>query len=97
MRNLAASYLEHFDVDFGLAPSLRLAVTAPQELKELAGLIADLFGQDKLVCIYEALSAAADSDLPHCAEIDEKVCPMDVYYVVLDFLAAHAFPSNGGS
>ena len=96
MQALAANYLEHFTVDFGAQARVGLSERAPEDLKELGRLIQDLFGTGKLVCVYEALCVAADSDLPHCAEVDEKICPLDVYYMVLDFLGARAIPTHGG-
>ena len=97
MQELAARYLEHFTIDFGESARVGLEGSAPDELKELDQLISDLFGPEKLVCVYEALCVAAETDMPHCAEIDEKVCPLDIYYVVVDFLGARAFPTNGGN
>lgn len=96
MQELAANYLEHFSVDIGERIRVDLSESAPEDLLELYRLIEDMFGPEKLVCVYEALSVAADSDLPHCAEIDEKVCPLGIYYLVIDFLGARAFPTHGG-
>uniref|UniRef100_A0A7C4EHS3 Uncharacterized protein n=1 Tax=Fundidesulfovibrio putealis TaxID=270496 RepID=A0A7C4EHS3_9BACT len=96
MQALAADYLEHFSVDFTDGVAVRLAGSAPEDLVELDRLIGDVFGPGNLVCVYEALCVAADSDLPHCADVDEKVCPLDIYFVVIDFLGARAFPANGG-
>jgi hypothetical protein len=96
MQGLAANYLDHFTVDLGNQVQVSLAETAPEDLQELDRLITDLFGPEKLVCVYEALCVAADSELPHCAEVDEKVCPLDIFFVVLDFLGARIFPTHGG-
>ncbi|MFP5222129.1 MAG: hypothetical protein ACLGSA_07555 [Acidobacteriota bacterium] len=93
MQELAARYLEHFSIDFDGGARVSLESTAPDELKELDRVISDLFGPDKQVCVYEALCVAAEAELPHCAEIDEKVCPLDLYFVVVDFLGAQAFPT----
>jgi hypothetical protein len=96
MQGLAANYLDHFTVDLGNRIQVSLAKTAPEDLQELDRLIMDLFGPEKLVCVYEALCVAADSELPHCAEVDEKVCPLDIFFVVLDFLGARVVPTHGG-
>jgi hypothetical protein len=87
MQELAASYLEHFSVEFGDTPSIVLAQSAPEELRELDRRIAELFGPGKLVCVFEALNVAADSDMPFLAEIDQKVCPLDIYHIILEYLA----------
>ncbi len=96
MQELAADYLEHFSIDIGEKVRVSLADSAPEDLQELGRLIGTSFGPDKLVCVYEALCVIADSDLPHCAEVDEKVCPLDIYFVVIDFLGARAYPTHGG-
>jgi hypothetical protein len=96
MQELAANYLEHFTVELGEYPSIVLDDAAPESLLELDRLIRDTFGPGNLVSVYEALSAAAESELPHCAEVDEKVCPLDIYFFVLDFLGTKAFSAHGG-
>lgn len=96
MQELAANYLEHFTLDFGDQVNVSLAGAAPEDLLELERFIREQYGSDKIVCLYEALCVVADSELPHCAEVDEKVCPLEIYYRVVDFLGARAFPANGG-
>lgn len=96
MQELAADYLEHFSLEFGEEVRVSLSDTAPEDLHELDRLIRDNFGPDRLTCVYEALCVAAESELPHCAEVDEKVCPLDIYFVVIDFLGAKAYPTHGG-
>jgi len=96
MQELAANYLEHFTVDFGEHARIGLDAAAPEDLQELVRVIGETFGPEKLVCLFEALSVAAESDLPHLAEVDEKVCPLDIYFVVVDFLGAKAFSTHGG-
>jgi len=96
MQALAADYLEHFTVEFSGVAEVSLSDSAPEDLIELDRLIGVTFGPGKLVCVYEALSVAAESEMPYCAEVDEKVCPLDIYFVVLDYLGARAFPTHGG-
>ncbi|GFK95401.1 hypothetical protein NNJEOMEG_03264 [Fundidesulfovibrio magnetotacticus] len=93
MQDLAASYLEHFEMNFGEDSSVELSGKAPEDLKLLASGIEEMFGPGRLPSLFEALSVVADSELPHCAEVDVKVCPLDLYFVVLDFLGARAFPT----
>jgi len=96
MQELAADYLEHFTMDVGDEIHIGLNDSAPEALLELDRLIKDMFGPGKLVSLYEALSTAAESEFPPCAEIDEKVCPLDLYFVVVDFLGHKAVPTDGG-
>jgi len=93
MQELAASYLDHFDMSFGENPGISLAADAPEDLVLLAEGIEQMFGPGRLVCLFEALSVVADSELPHCAEVDAKVCPLDLYFVVVDYLGTRAFPT----
>jgi hypothetical protein len=86
MQELAADYLEHFTVDIGEEIRVGLDDSAPQDLLDLDRLVRDMFGPDRQVCLYEALSTAAESEFPPCAEVDEKVCPLDLYFVVVDYL-----------
>ena len=90
MQHLAASYLEHFEIDFSQGVDVRLAEDAPADLVEIVSQILDVYGPKSLVCVYEALNVAADSDLPHMAEVDEKVCPLDLYYILMDYLSARS-------
>jgi hypothetical protein len=87
MQGLAANYLDHFELEFGEAVDVRLRPSPPKGLIELAELIRERFGPDILVCLYEALCTVAQSDIPHCAEVDEKVCPAGIYFTVVDFLS----------
>lgn len=96
MQELAADYLEHFTVDIGEVIHVDLDESAPEDLLELDRLVRDMFGPGKQVCLYEALSTAAESEFPPCAEIDEKVCPLDLYFVVVDFLGNRAVATDGG-
>jgi len=86
MRTLASRYLDHFDIDLGPTPTVTLSKHAPDDLRELDRLVAEIFGPGHLVGVYEALSKAAETDFPHLEPVDENVCPMDVYFFVLDFL-----------
>lgn len=90
MQELAASYLEHFSVSFGDKPEIVLAPNAPEGLRQLDRHITSLFGPGKLVCVFEALNVAADSEMPFLAEIDQKVCPLDIYHIVLEYLGERA-------
>lgn len=96
MQELATDYLGHFSIDLEGGSGVDLDESAPQDLRELAGLIEETHGPGNLPALFEALSIAADSEMPFLAEVDEKVCPLDIYYVVLDFLSARAFPTDGG-
>ena len=87
MQQLAASYLEHFEIDFSQGVEVRLAEDAPEELVEIVSQICDVYGPKSTVCVYEALNVAADSDLPHLAEVDEKVCPLELYHILIDYLS----------
>lgn len=89
MQELAASYLEYFEFDFSQGVAVRLAQDAPPDLAAFVSQICDAYGPHSLVCVYEALSVAAGSSLPHMAEVDEKVCPLALYYILIDFLSAH--------
>jgi len=88
MQHLAAIFLEHFEIDFTQGVAVRLAGDAPEDLAEFVAHIYEVYGPNSLVCVYEALNVAADSDMPHLAEVDEKVCPLDIYYILIDFLSA---------
>lgn len=90
MQQLAASYLEHFEIDFSEGVEVRLAKDAPLDLVEIVSQLRDVYGPQCLVCVYEALNVAADSDMPHMAEVDEKVCPLDLYYILMDYLSARS-------
>ena len=90
MQQLAAIYLEHFEIDFSQGVEVRLAEDAPPELVEFVSQILDVYGPQSLVCVYEGLNVAADSDLPHMAEVDEKVCPLELYYILMDYLSARS-------
>jgi len=96
VQELAAEYIGHFSLDFGDQPTVSLSEDAPGDLRELIGLITEAFGEGKQVCVYEALCVIADSELPYCAEVDEKVCPLDIYFIVVDYLGARVPPTNGG-
>jgi len=96
MQELAASYLEHFDMTFGEDARIVLSGDAPDDLVLLARSVEEMFGPGKLVCLFEALSVVADAELPHCAEVDVKVCPLDLYFIVVDYLGSRAFPNQGG-
>jgi hypothetical protein len=96
MQGLAANYLSFFKVDFNENPSLVLDAAAPEDLRELVGLIRDIFGPGNIVSVYEALSVAAESEQPQDAEVDEKVCPLEIYYFVVDFLGMKALSAHGG-
>jgi len=97
MQELAADYLEHFSVVFGEESGVRLDDDAPRDLLELTRLVAELFGPGNEAALFEALSVASESELPHLAEVDEKVCPLDLYFVVLDFLGTRVFATDGGN
>uniref|UniRef100_A0A7C4EK44 Uncharacterized protein n=1 Tax=Fundidesulfovibrio putealis TaxID=270496 RepID=A0A7C4EK44_9BACT len=96
MQDLAAQYLEHFSLDMEQGAQVCLDQSAPVELQELSQLVCAMCGGDATVSLFEALSVCADSEMPYLAEVDEKVCPLDLYYVVLDYLGTHAFPTDGG-
>ena len=89
MQQLAASYLEYFEFDFSQDGAVSLAQDAPQELAALVLQLCESFGPQTLISVYEGLSVVAGSSLPHLAEVDEKVCPLAVYYILIDFLSAH--------
>ncbi|MFP5239243.1 MAG: hypothetical protein ACLGQW_05365 [Acidobacteriota bacterium] len=97
MQDLAADYLDHFSVTFGEGAGVRLDGDAPKDLMELVRLVDDLFGPGNEAALFEALSIASESELPHLAEVDEKVCPADLYFVVLDFLGTRVYATDGGN
>ena len=59
---------------------------APPELITLARRAGALEDASLLVCVYEGLTSIAEAESPFSCDIDEKVCPPDVFYGLLDEL-----------
>lgn len=87
IKSLAASHLDHFDLDFGESGLLIvISSTAPTELIEMIKTVCGGMTQENLVQVYEALNTIVDCEELECCEIDEKVCSTSVYCSLLKYL-----------
>lgn len=85
MKATAAAFLEHFDFDFsGNGPAVVPAADAPEALTRLVDAVAAEAGADAATCVYEALSILAEAEDPRLTEVDEKVCPLSTYRLVVE-------------
>ncbi|WP_027184702.1 hypothetical protein [Desulfovibrio inopinatus] len=95
MRQLAGQYLDFFD--FEATDSGICVILLDDAPEELAQLVETIFGgntPDALSRAYEALTVASEADDPYSAEVDEKVCPFDMYAFMMEML--ERFKENKG-
>ncbi|SDB18097.1 hypothetical protein SAMN05660653_00873 [Desulfonatronum thiosulfatophilum] len=84
MREKAKQYLEYFDFKFLKDEiQIRLNEDAPRPLSNLVTRVCESGDETLLTCIYETLNCIADADALSCCEIDEKVCPEEIFRSVL--------------
>lgn len=86
MQDRAVAYMEHFQFDFaGGDATLSLGEEAPEELRLLVEALCPDHSPACLTSLFEALTVIAEfGEEP--AEIDEKVCPLDRYLSVIEYL-----------
>lgn len=86
MKDRAAAYMEHFEFDFsGGETGLSVGEEAPEDLALLVEALCPDRSPACLTSLYEALTVIAESG-EEPAEIDEKVCPLELYHSVIEYL-----------
>lgn len=90
MRELAEHYLSYFVFEPDCHPALSVRSDAPEDLKRLIEIACSPLGDGASACAFEALNAFVDADDPFFPDVDEKVCPLDMYAVVVDILSQQA-------
>ena len=86
MRELAEHYLSYFVFEPENQPALSVRPDAPEDLKMLIKSTFAPLGEGAPACAFEALNAIIDADDPFFPEVDEKVCPLDMYALVVELL-----------
>lgn len=87
MQEMARGFLEFFVFDFtDSGVHARIVPDAPGALMELTRKAGAQDDPSLLVCVYEGLHSIAEAESPFSCVIDEKVCPPELFYQMLDDL-----------
>jgi hypothetical protein len=86
MQDMAAFLLDYFDFDFtddGMV--VVLAEDPPEVLTDMLKALENDTPAGR-VALYECLSMLAEADDPDAFEVDEKVCSLDMRFLVVEYL-----------